>query len=185
MKRYAFAFAGLFLAFSVTGCAATSFYSTEKTAVHPEVRPDQALIYVIRPDPDAFLTPNAFEDVYVDNDGNRAGVTRGKTYFFFFTEPGEHLITSKVGKNRSELKLTVAAGETYYIKQSVRIGYFQTRNELSILNSEEAQKEIEKCRYIREATRSEVMARELANVIFVVVASAVLGNVLIWCCFSL
>lgn len=142
MKRYAFAFVGLLLTLSMAGCATSFKYTIKDTAVHPDVRPDKALIYIIRPTSFGFTVP--FE---VHNDGNPVGVTKGKTFFYFFAEPGEHLITSKA-ENTAELRVIVQAGKTYYIKQSVGMGVLYARNSLLVMEPEEAQKEIENCKYI-------------------------------------
>jgi len=158
MQRSSHVFLGLLLVLSMAGCAelllipagigyyqtTTSFkYTIKDTPTRPDVRPDKALVYVIRPDVCCLFSVH----FVVYDDGNPVGVTLDKTYFFFYTDPGEHLITSRA-ENASELRLTVAAGETYYLKQSLRFGFFSPRNDLSIMDPEEAQKEIEKCKYI-------------------------------------
>jgi hypothetical protein len=143
MKKHALILVGLFFALSsMVGCATSFKYTIKDTPVQPDLKPDKALIYVVRSAFFGFAVP--FE---VYNDGNPVGVTKGKTYFFFIADPGEHLITSKA-ENTSELKLAVAAGETYYIKQSVWLGFLYARNYLSILSKEEAQKEMEGLKYI-------------------------------------
>ena len=69
------------------------------------------------------------------------GVNRGKTYFFFTLDPGEHYFCSEA-ENQDYLALTVEAGKTYYLKQRVEPGVWKARTDLAIIDEEKAKKEL-------------------------------------------
>ena len=59
----------------------------------PEAPSDKALIYVMRPTMIGFKI-----DSKLAVDGEWMGVNRGKTYFYFTLEPGEHFFLLRVGE---------------------------------------------------------------------------------------
>lgn len=99
---------------------------------------DTALIYVIR----STKYGNKVQ-TKVAVDGEWKGVNRGNNYFFFKLPPGEHYFCSKA-ENRSILVLTVEAGKTYYLGQSIHMGLMKARNDIVVLDDAEGQKELAK-----------------------------------------
>ena len=108
---------------------------------HPtaDIPADKALIYVVRP---TMIGHTAYTKLAVD--GHWIGVNRGKNYFFFTLEPGEHYFCSKA-ENRSALALTVEAGKTYYLQQKILMGFLSARNHLAVLDEEEGKEALAKC----------------------------------------
>lgn len=99
---------------------------------------DTALIYVIR----STMFGNKIQ-TKLAVDGEWKGVNRGNNYFFFTLQPGEHYFCSKA-ENRSILVLTVEAGKTYYLAQTIHMGVMKARNDLVAIADDEGQKELAK-----------------------------------------
>ena len=78
-------------------------------------------------------------------DGVWRGVNKGKNYFFFTLEPGEHFFCSK-SENRSVMALTVEGGKTYYLQQKIRMGFNKARNRLEVIDEVEGKKALRDAR---------------------------------------
>jgi hypothetical protein len=113
--------------------------SVESPPPSLEAPPDKALVFVVRP---AFV--GKLIQTKLAADGNWIGTNKGKGYFSFTLEPGEHYLCSKA-ENRSVLKLTVEAGKTYFVQQKIEMGLMKARNKLVQLSDEEGRKALEKC----------------------------------------
>ncbi|HYE73657.1 MAG TPA: DUF2846 domain-containing protein [Blastocatellia bacterium] len=104
-----------------------------------EAPPDKALVIVVRP---------AWVGMAVQTklaaDGNWIGTNKGKSYFTFTLDPGDHYLCSKA-ENRSTLKLSVEAGKTYFVQQKVEMGLLKARNKIVQLDAAEGKKALEKC----------------------------------------
>ncbi len=107
---------------------------------HPTGTPaaDTALIYVIR----STMFGNKVQ-TKLAVDGEWKGVNRGNNYFFFTLKPGEHYFCSQA-ENRSVLVLTVEAGKTYYLAQTIHMGAWKARTDLVALGDDDGQKELAK-----------------------------------------
>jgi hypothetical protein len=107
---------------------------------HPTGTPtaDAALIYVVRT-----TRFGGKIQTKLAVDGEWKGVNRGNNYFFFTLTPGEHYFCSKA-ENSSVLVLTVEAGKTYYLAQTIHTGMWKARNDLVVIDDEEGKKELEK-----------------------------------------
>jgi hypothetical protein len=103
----------------------------------PAAPTDKALIYVLRP---TIIGLKIHSKLAVD--GEWKGVNRGKTYFFFTLEPGEHFFCSE-SENQDYLKLTVEAGKTYYLQQKVELGLFKARTNLVVMTDEKGKEKLE------------------------------------------
>jgi hypothetical protein len=107
---------------------------------HPTGTPtaDAALIYVIR----STMYGNKVQTkLAVDSEWK--GVNRGNNYFFFTVTPGEHYFCSQA-ENSSIVVLTVEAGKTYYLAQTIHMGMWKARNDLVAIEDEEGKKELAK-----------------------------------------
>jgi hypothetical protein len=113
--------------------------SVESPPPSLEAPPDKALVFVVRP---AFV--GKLIQTKLAADGNWIGTNKGKGYFSFTLEPGEHYLCSKA-ENRSVLKLTVEAGKTYFVQQKIEMGLMKARNKIVQLSDEEGKKALEKC----------------------------------------
>jgi hypothetical protein len=99
---------------------------------------DTALIYVIR----STMFGNKVQ-TKLAVDGEWKGVNRGNNYFFFTVKPGEHYFCSKA-ENSSVLVLTVEAGKTYYLAQTIHMGAWKARTDLVAIGDDDGQKELAK-----------------------------------------
>ena len=102
----------------------------------PEAPSDKAMIYVMRPTMIGFKI-----DSKLAVDGQWMGVNRGKTYFYFTLEPGEHFFCSE-SENQSYLALTFEAGKTYYLQQKVKAGIWKARTELVVMDETTGKKKL-------------------------------------------
>jgi len=106
-------------------CGRTSvdFDAETKKNQHPtpEAPSDKALVYVMRTTIIGFKIHSKLAV-----DGNWVGTNRGKTYFFFTLDPGEHAFCSK----------------TYYLQQQVKAGMWKARTKLALLDDEKGKKEL-------------------------------------------
>lgn len=103
----------------------------------PNAPADKAMIYVLRP---TIIGLKINSKLAVD--GNWIGVNRGKTYFFFSVEPGEHYFCSE-SENQDYLALTVEAGKTYFLQQKVEAGLWKARTNLVVMSDAEGRKKLE------------------------------------------
>lgn len=103
----------------------------------PDVPADKALVYVMRT---TIIGYKIHSKLAVD--GEWKGTNRGKTYFFFTLDPGEHFICSE-SENQDAMALTVEAGKTYYVQQQVKAGMWKARTKLAILDEAKGKKELE------------------------------------------
>jgi len=111
----------------------------KKTHPAPEVSTNKATIVVLRPT----MMGNKIQ-TKLAVDGEWKGVNRGKNYFFFTLDPGEHYFCSRA-ENRSVLTLKVEGGKTYYLQQHVRMGLMKARNKLDVMAEDEAKKKLADC----------------------------------------
>lgn len=102
----------------------------------PDAPPDKAMIYVMRT---SMLGYKINSKLAVD--GKWMGMNRGKTYFFFTLEPGEHFFCSEA-ENQDYLALTVEAGKTYYLKQGVEPGMWKARTDLRVMPDKEGKEKL-------------------------------------------
>ncbi len=102
----------------------------------PDAPADKAMIYVLRP---TIIGLKINSKLAVD--GNWMGVNRGKTYFFFPLEPGEHYFCSE-SENQDYLALTVEAGKTYFLQQKVEAGFWKARTNLVLMSETEGRKKL-------------------------------------------
>ena len=126
-------FAGLLFAAAVavlSGCASVPEASPEldqaaKSFAAPR---DKAGVYVYRNE-----TMGAAIKLHVLLDEKYLGETASKTYFYTEVEPGVHTVTGKA-ENDSSVRFNAVAGRLYYIWQEIKMGLFQPRNELRLVD---------------------------------------------------
>jgi hypothetical protein len=103
----------------------------------PEVPADKALVYVMRTTIIGFKIHSKLAV-----DGKWMGTNRGKTYFFFTLDPGEHFVCSE-SENQDAIALTVEPGKTYYVQQQVKMGAWKARTKLAMLDEAKGKKELD------------------------------------------
>ena len=116
----------------VSGCASVPEASPEldqaaKAFAAPR---DKAGVYVYRNE-----TMGAAIKLHVLMDGKYLGETASKTYFYEEVAPGAHTFTGKA-ENESSVTIQAVAGKLYYIWQEIKMGLFQPRNELRVVDED-------------------------------------------------
>jgi len=102
----------------------------------PEAPAGKALIYVMRT---TIIGYKIHSKLAVD--GKWMGTNRGKTYFFFTLDPGEHNFCSE-SENQDAMTMFVEPGKTYYIQQQVKMGMWKARTKLAVLDEAKAKEEL-------------------------------------------
>ena len=105
--------------------AGKDFLERHKEHVMGKPTDDQALVYIIRPQ---FLGTAIRFWAFADD--QFLGLTRGKSYTFALVPEGSHLFWSKA-ENILSIEMEAVGGQTYYFKQSVRMGGMKARVMLS------------------------------------------------------
>ena len=72
------------------------------------------------------------------------GSVGGGYYIFTIADPGKHIITTSAD-NHTELEVTVDAGKTYYVEQTIYPGFLKGLIKLSLLDPMEGRKKLEEC----------------------------------------
>jgi hypothetical protein len=114
----------------VTGCASVPEATPELDQAAKTFRApaDKAGVYVYRNE-----TMGAAIKLHVLMDGQYLGETASKTYFYVEVPPGKHTVTGKA-ENESVVTFDAIAGRLYYIWQEIKMGLFQPRNELKLVD---------------------------------------------------
>lgn len=103
----------------------------------PDAPADKAMIYILRP---TIIGYKIKSKLAVD--GVWTGVNRGRTYFYFTLDPGEHYFCSE-SENQDYLALKVEAGKTYFLQQKVEAGVWKARTNLVVMSETEGRKKLE------------------------------------------
>ncbi len=120
----------------------------EKRVVRPDILPDKASIYVVRPAKMGMaIRMWAFADDTV------LGLTKGDTYAHAYLEPGLYTFWSRA-ENVSAVIQTVEAGKIYYLKQAVRMGGLKARVETAFLSDEEGEHVLGRCNQFSTLTEA-------------------------------
>lgn len=111
----------------------------EKKVVRPDVLPDKASVYIVRP-----ANMGMAIRMWAFADDTPLGLTKGDTYAHAYLDPGEYTFWSRA-ENVSAVKQTVEAGTTYYFKQKVKMGGLKARVSVEFLSDAEGREELDKC----------------------------------------
>ena len=114
----------------VSGCASVPEASAEldQAAKRFSAPNDRAGLYIYRNE-----TFGAAIKVNVLMDDKYLGETASKTYFYVEVPPGKHTVVSKA-ENESMVSFDAIAGRLYYVWQEIKMGLFQPRTELKLVD---------------------------------------------------
>lgn len=104
----------------------------------------KALVYILRPT--AF---GALIRMTVKCDTVPIGSTKANNYIYAMLDPGPHTLISH-SENTFKLDITLEAGKTYYIKQQVKMGIAIAETGLVIIDEQEGQKYLKKCKLAKD-----------------------------------
>lgn len=127
----------------LSACASVD-YSQKK--IFPEVQNDKALIYFYR-------TPGFVGSTYrfkVSEDKTVVGAMAQDSYFYVFTEPGQHSysVNDRNIEQGSSITLEVQAGKTYYIKVDVEYEVIGGKPVFTEVSKAEAMKLLPSRKYV-------------------------------------
>ena len=119
----------------VSGCASVQMGDTQVDAKLKTFTPpkDKAALYVYRNE-----TFGAALKMTVLLDGKILGDTASKTYLHAELEPGKHRLISKT-ENDSVIDFEAIAGKIYYVWQEVKMGLWQARSQLQMIDEKTGQ----------------------------------------------
>jgi len=121
-----------FLSFLVVSCASTTQYINSSEEVSSEA--PNAKIYVIRP---TYFGSAVKMKIYQDNE--LIGKLGPKNYLSWDVSPekGDVTIVS-ASENKDSLTISPKAGETYYIRQKVNMGFTVARTDIEFIEEDVA-----------------------------------------------
>ena len=93
-------------------------FSVQEERVYPETRQDKGLVYLYR----TKKYKGSAVLLYIwDNDKIIGGLKSG-SYFYYWTDPGEHVFWSET-ESKGSLLIDIKAGHTYYILAEIEMGF--------------------------------------------------------------
>ena len=140
------------LLLSLAGCAtpmAVSMKKQDSAIIRHD--PKMAQVYFYR---DKAFT-GVLRGIYIDIDDVRVGALNSGTYFTQDVQPGTHKFSVEdwLGKENPSRSLNVKAGEKYYLKGGMQMGFWDAQTTISISAKEEGEAAIQGLDY--EVTSSE------------------------------
>jgi hypothetical protein len=121
-----------------------------------EATDDMALVYFFRP-----ATMGAAIKTWGFVDDQLVGVSKAKGYYFAPVPAGKHIVWSKA-ENTSAVEVDLKAGETYYFKQGIRMGFNKARVETMQIDATEAEKYFKKCSFCEVSEEGRTRGAEIA-----------------------
>ena len=140
-KRFLFILVGIML-IGLNACAGRVYVAAPELDAQAKAMTasdDKALAYVYRNE--AF---GGGISMRVKIDGRDMGVTGPRSFMVFQLAPGKHIFASEA-ENVSVLDLDAKAGETYYVWQEVKMGFFFARTKLSLMDAEQGRNGVMEC----------------------------------------
>lgn len=124
------------------GCApvvpkATENASREAKQMAPPA--GKALVYILRP-----TKFGSAVRMDINCNGRAIGATGAKQFVYVVLEPGNYVFASRA-ENTHELPMVIEAGQTYYLRQKVKMGWMQARTELVKMSEKEGRIELQDC----------------------------------------
>jgi hypothetical protein len=126
------------LGLSLSGCATLGAKYTPDS----NVPANRAAVYVYRPGSlGAAISPN------VAANGVTLAALPAHGYFVYYAAPGELTLTEHTEASTS-VTLDVKAGETYYVKGSIGMGFFVGHPHLVVVSKDVGESEIKDCKLV-------------------------------------
>jgi hypothetical protein len=124
------------------GCASLNTMPPDVDAKVKALQPPagKALVYVVRPT----SLGKPFEGTITAN-GEYIGTTQGTLYVYAVLDPGEYKFKASGQDNESEIDVTLEAGKTCYIYQSVYPAVFKGAVRLSVVDEKEGRQALGEC----------------------------------------
>jgi hypothetical protein len=124
-----------------------AYASGPKYAVHhasePAVSPDQGRIYFYR---ESSLAGVMLEPA-IKIDGEKVGDSSSGDYFYVDRPPGTYTVSTKTEKDET-VSVTLAAGQTVYVKTDVSMGLFVGHVSPELVADDQAASEIADCHFV-------------------------------------
>ena len=156
MRKLSIAMAVILISSLVAVNAADHYTKHKGDKRRGEPTGDKALVYVFRP-----ATMGAAIKTWAFADDQLIGVSKAKGYYFALVPAGQHVFWSKA-ENTSALEVEVEGGETYYFKQSIKMGFNKARVKMIQITEAEAEKYFGKCSYCEPTEEGSRRAIEIA-----------------------
>jgi hypothetical protein len=115
----------------------------ELAAKRFETVPGKAVVYVFR---DLVNAPQVQAPIALD--GNAIGTTYGGTFFHLVVDPGPHRLAGMYGDTGS-IQFTVAAGELYFIQQSINASFGLVTSSFSTVSAAEGRSQVSQYQLVR------------------------------------
>ncbi|MBN2611823.1 MAG: DUF2846 domain-containing protein [Bacteroidales bacterium] len=148
MKKLLFYLMLILLSGVLSNCGSSSKVTNEekKPAVSKliAVPEGKSLVYFVRP---SFLGTAINFKVFCDDE--YVGLTKGSNYIYTIVEPGKHTFLSQA-ENKEVLQMVTESGKVYFIEQIPQMGAIKARNKLVVLNEEEGNEKLNKCKLNKE-----------------------------------
>jgi hypothetical protein len=132
----------LVLGMIASGCATPMVVGLKKSNQHyiPSGDPNKGLIYIYREG--EFL--GCARGLFVTANGKRIGGLNSGTYFVYEADPGEVIISVEnwLGEDPSR-KINVKPGEKYYLKGSIKMGFWDADPHIEIVHEQEGEATIQ------------------------------------------
>lgn len=131
----------------------------EKMGALEEVEPeaDKALVYILRP-----ATMGMGIRIWTFAGQQPLIVTHGKQGGYVYLDPGSYLFWSRA-ENVNVMELELKAGEVYWIKQKVKMGFGKARTNLVLMSEAEGREALAKCTHVQLTDAGRARASEIAK----------------------
>lgn len=120
-----------------------------------EPQEGHALVYVFRP-----ATMGYAIKTWAFADDDLLMVSKPKAYSFAQVPAGKRLFWTK-SENTSAIELDVEAGQTYYLKIKIKMGFGKARAAILHIDEAEAEKYFQKCSYVESSETGRARAVEI------------------------
>lgn len=132
----------VFMVTVLSGCASVPMAPPAEDAKAKQFQPTKGkgAIYLYRNENfgGAIAVPVTFN-------GDVVGKTAPKTFFYWEVTPGKHEITS-LAENTESLSLEVKAGKSYFVWQEIKMGMWQPRTKLHLMDQSAGIRGVNECR---------------------------------------
>jgi hypothetical protein len=140
----------LFIALFTGACTSVQYSQLEEL---PSAKEDKALVFFYREAKFAGSAVSYYINEGDESEKNRIGALKNGTFFYVYEEPGTYEFWAKT-EAKDSVTLDCKAGEVYYVKGAIDVGFFAGRPDLSIAHNLEGQSEIPKLKYATTAPTS-------------------------------